>query len=46
MAKEIQPQVPSKDLAESLFVSPSEVSKALKRCVGSDLLYISGNEKG
>lgn len=45
LAIQSEPLVPSKDLAENLFVSPSEVSKALKRCVGSDLLYISGNEK-
>jgi len=39
------PQVPSKTLAETLFISPSEVSKALKRCVDSGMLYISGSEK-
>ena len=33
-----EPQVPSKNLAESLFISPSEVSKALKRCADSGLL--------
>jgi hypothetical protein len=38
-------RVPSKSLAESLFISPSEVSKALKRCVDAGLLYISGSEK-
>jgi hypothetical protein len=37
--------VPSKSLAESLFISPSEVSKALRRCVEAGLLYIAGNEK-
>jgi hypothetical protein len=37
--------LPSKELAASLFISPSEISKALKRCVNSGLLYISGAEK-
>jgi hypothetical protein len=45
LAVQNDPQVPSKNLAESLFISPSEVSKALKRCVESGLLYISGSEK-
>ena len=40
-----EPQVPSKNLAESLFISPSEVSKALKRCADSGLLYLSSGEK-
>ena len=40
-----EPQAPSKNLAESLFISPSEVSKALKRCVDSGLLYLSSREK-
>jgi hypothetical protein len=39
------PQVPSKNLAESLFISPSEVSKALKRCADSGLLHLSSGEK-
>jgi hypothetical protein len=39
------PRLQSKDLAESLSISPSEVSKALKRCVEADLLYIAGPEK-
>ncbi len=34
-------QVPSKDLAESLFISPSEVSKSLKRSAESGLLHIA-----
>ena len=38
-------QVPSKDLAESLFISPSEVSKSLKRSAESGLLHIAGGEK-
>ena len=37
--------MPSKKLAESLFVSQSEVSKALKRCADAGLLHISGAEK-
>jgi len=40
-----KPQVPSKNLAESLFISPSEVSKALKRCADSGLLCLSSGEK-
>ena len=39
------PQVPSKNLAESLFISPSEVSKSLKRCADSGLLHIANGEK-
>jgi hypothetical protein len=39
------PQVPSKNLAESLYVSQSEVSKALKRCAAAGLIHISGTEK-
>jgi hypothetical protein len=38
-------QLQSKVLAESLFISPSEVSKSLKRCVEAGLLYMSSNEK-
>jgi hypothetical protein len=40
-----EPTVPSKELAASLFISPSEVSKSLKRCVEAGLLYVSGPEK-
>ena len=39
------PQMPSKKLAESLSVSQSEVSKALKRCADAGLIHISGAEK-
>jgi hypothetical protein len=45
LAIQNEPQVPSKDLAESLSISPSEVSKALKRCVESGLLYVVEGEK-
>jgi DNA-binding MarR family transcriptional regulator len=45
LAIQNEPNLPSKELAASLFISPSEVSKALKRCVDSGLLYISGSEK-
>ncbi len=45
LAIQNEPNVPSKELAASLFISPSEVSKALKRCVDSGLRYISGVEK-
>jgi hypothetical protein len=40
-----EPMVPSKELAASLFISPSEVSKSLKRYVESGLLYALGPEK-
>ena len=40
-----QPQVLSKNLAASLFLSQSEISKALKRCVDSGLLHIARGEK-
>lgn len=40
-----EPTIPSKELATSLFISPSEVSKSLKRCVEADLFYVSGLEK-
>ena len=39
------PRLQSKALAEDMCISPSEVSKALKRCVEADLLYIAGPEK-
>lgn len=39
------PETPSRNLAESLSVSQSEVSKALKRCADAGLLHISGVEK-
>ncbi|HEY4382655.1 MAG TPA: helix-turn-helix domain-containing protein [Acidobacteriaceae bacterium] len=45
LAVQNEPLIPSKTLAESLFISPSEVSKGLKRCVNAGLLYISGSEK-
>jgi len=38
-------ELPSKALAESLSISPSEVSKAQKRCIDSGLLYISPSRK-
>jgi len=37
--------VQSKSLAEGLSISPSEVSKALKRCADAGLVYIEGVEK-
>ena len=40
-----EPRVRSKSLSASLFISESEVSKALKRCVDSGLLYVSDGEK-
>ncbi len=45
LAIQDDPRVQSKKLAESLFISPSEVSKAMKRCVNAGLLYVSGTEK-
>jgi predicted transcriptional regulator len=45
LAIQNEPQVPSKNLAESLFISPSEVSKSLKRSADSGLLHIANGEK-
>jgi hypothetical protein len=45
LAIQNEPQVLSKALAESLFISPSEVSKSLKRSADSGLLYMSDGEK-
>jgi hypothetical protein len=45
LAIQNEPQVQSKDLAESLFISPSEVSKSLKRSAESGLLHIANGEK-
>lgn len=45
LAIQNEPQVPSKDLAESLFISPSEVSKSLKRSAESGLIHIADGEK-
>lgn len=39
------PQPQSKDVAESLSISPSEVSKSLRRCVDAGLLHIAGSDK-
>jgi len=44
LAMQNDPRIQSKNLAEELFISPSKVSKALKRCVLAGLLYISGAE--
>jgi hypothetical protein len=45
LAVQRDPRIQSKSLAQSLFVSQSEVSKALRRCVDAGLLYVSGREK-
>jgi hypothetical protein len=45
LAIQNEPQVQSKDLAESLFISPSEVSKSLKRSAESGLLHIANGKK-
>ena len=45
LAIQNEPQVPSKALAESLFISPSEVSKSLRRSADSGLLYMPDGEK-
>ena len=39
------PSIPSKTLADELFLSPAEVSKTLNRCKASGLLYWSDLEK-
>jgi hypothetical protein len=45
LAIEDESRVLSKNLAESLFISPSEVSKSLKRSAESGLLHIVNGEK-
>jgi DNA-binding transcriptional regulator YhcF (GntR family) len=45
LALQDDPRLPSKSLAENLAISPSEVSKALRRCVDAGLLYIADGEK-
>lgn len=45
LAIQDDPRLPSKSLAENLAISPSEVSKALRRCVDAGLLYIADGEK-
>jgi hypothetical protein len=45
LAIQDNPRTQSKSLAENLYISQSEVSKGLKRCVDADLLYMSGAEK-
>lgn len=45
LALHTEPRVPSTALASSLFISPSEVSKSLKRSVDSGLLFRSNGEK-
>lgn len=45
LAIQNEPLIQSKSLAESLSISPSEVSKALKRCADAGLVYIAGAEK-
>lgn len=40
-----EPKLPSKDLAAKLAISPSEVSKALRRCAAVGLLHVSDGEK-
>jgi len=40
-----EPAPKSKNLAESLSISPSEVSKAMKRCAEAGLLAVAGREK-
>ena len=45
LAIQSDPCIQSRILAESLSISQSEVSKALKRCVNAGLLYVSGAEK-
>jgi len=45
LAIQNEPAIQSKSLAEGLSISPSEVSKALKRCVDAGLVYIEDAEK-
>ncbi len=45
LAIQDDPRLPSKSLAENLAISPSEVSKALRRCVDAGMLYIADGEK-
>ena len=45
LAIQDEPLVQSKTLAEGLSISPSEVSKALKRCADAGLVYVAGAEK-
>jgi DNA-binding transcriptional MocR family regulator len=45
LAIQDDPRLPSKSLAEDLAISPSEVSKALRRCVDAGLLYVINGEK-
>jgi hypothetical protein len=45
LAIQNEPAVQSKSLAEGLSISPSEVSKALKRCADAGLVYLEGAEK-
>ncbi len=45
LATQNDPQVPSKNLAESLFISPSEVTKSLKRSAESGMIHIANGEK-
>lgn len=45
LAIQNEPAIQSKSLAEGLSISPSEVSKALKRCADAGLVYIEGAEK-
>jgi hypothetical protein len=45
LAIQDESRVLSKNLAESLFISPSEVSKSLKRSAESGLLHVANGEK-
>lgn len=45
LAIQNQPTIQSKRLAEDLSISPSEVSKALKRCADAGLVHVEGTEK-
>jgi len=45
LAIQNEPAIQSKRLAKDLSISPSEISKALKRCADAGLVYIEGAEK-
>jgi hypothetical protein len=45
LAIQNEPAIQSKSLAEGLSISPSEVSKALKRCADAGLVHVEGAKK-
>jgi len=45
LAIQSEPATQSKSLAEGLSISPSEVSKALRRCADAGLVHVEGSKK-